>query len=96
MSHPKITIVGAGNVGATCALWAAAPSTRSTIHGRRGASPPAGCPSHANSRKLRRLGLEPAHAQGNRDTHRQAPQVSRVRHAPAAVHLDPRAQELKQ
>ena len=24
MSHPKITIVGAGNVGATCALWAAA------------------------------------------------------------------------
>jgi malate dehydrogenase len=24
MSHPKITVVGAGNVGATCALWAAA------------------------------------------------------------------------
>ena len=24
MAHPKITIVGAGNVGATCALWAAA------------------------------------------------------------------------
>jgi malate dehydrogenase len=24
MSHPKITVVGAGNVGASCALWAAA------------------------------------------------------------------------
>jgi len=24
MAHPKITVVGAGNVGATCALWAAA------------------------------------------------------------------------
>ncbi len=24
MTHPKITVVGAGNVGATCALWAAA------------------------------------------------------------------------
>ncbi|HUU11393.1 MAG TPA: malate dehydrogenase, partial [Phycisphaerae bacterium] len=24
MTHPKITVVGAGNVGASCALWAAA------------------------------------------------------------------------
>ena len=24
MAHPKITVVGAGTVGATCALWAAA------------------------------------------------------------------------